>query len=118
MKGLARYDRVWASSSKLVFFMLIFGCWTFASGQESKRSDKPAKLRPNSPQEPFRAGASLSEAATFLDSVALDWTRQRKCGTCHTNYPYLVARPVIAEPATAAMDEIRGVFRGESCSLG
>ena len=42
----------------------------------------------------------------------LDWTRRRKCGTCHTNYPYLVARPVLKEPATAAMTEIRGFFEG------
>ena len=65
---------------------------------------------PNSPDEPLRPAASMVSAATFLDSVALDWTRQRKCGTCHTNYPYLVARPLLKEPASAAMDEIRGFF--------
>ena len=81
-----------------------------ASGQEAKRAAEPAKLGPNSPDEPIRSVASLANAATFLDSVALDWTRQRKCGTCHTNYPYLMARPVLNEPATPAMTEIRGFF--------
>ena len=94
----------------VVLALLVFGCWTFASGQEAKRSVEPAKLLPNSPDEPLRPVASLASAATFLDSVALDWTRQRKCGTCHTNYPYLVARPVLKEPATPAMAEIRGFF--------
>ncbi len=69
-------------------------------------------MPPNSPDEPVRAKASTVKAAAFLDSVALDWTRQRKCGTCHTNYPYLVARPVLNEPATPAMAEIRGFFEG------
>ena len=74
------------------------------------RPGEPAKMPPNSPDEAVRPAASLAGAATFLDSVALDWTRQRKCGTCHTNYPYMVARPVLKEPASAAMAEIRGFF--------
>src|SRR5262249_33212965 len=49
-------------------------------------------------------------AATFLDSVSLNWTRERKCGTCHTNYPYLVARPVLKEHTSPAMAEVRGFF--------
>jgi squalene-hopene/tetraprenyl-beta-curcumene cyclase len=75
-----------------------------------KRPGEPAKMPPNSPEEPLRPSASLASAATFLDSVALDWTRGRKCGTCHTNYPYLVARPFLKEPASPAMAEIRGFF--------
>ena len=97
-------------SFAIVSFVLVFGCSSFASGQEAKRSDNPVKLLPNSPEEPLRAVASLADAAVFLDTVAVDWTRQRKCGTCHTNYPYLVARPVVAEPVTPAMAEIRGFF--------
>jgi squalene-hopene/tetraprenyl-beta-curcumene cyclase len=106
-------SRKWAPSSVAVALaLLIFGSSISASGQEAKRSDTTAKLLPNSPDEPFRAVASLADAAVFLDRVAVDWTRQRKCGTCHTNYPYLVARPVVAEPATPAMAEVRGFFEG------
>jgi squalene-hopene/tetraprenyl-beta-curcumene cyclase len=90
--------------------LLIFGCGGFASGQEANRSVEPVKLLPNSPEEPLRPKASLANAANFLDSVAVDWTRQRKCGTCHTNYPYLVARPVLKEPSTPALAEVRGFF--------
>ena len=39
---------------------------------------------------------SLKRSAEFLDTVAVQWTRQRKCGTCHTNYPYLAARPALS----------------------
>ena len=35
--------------------------------------------------------ASMARAAAFLDETALTWTWQRRCGTCHTNYPYLGA---------------------------
>ncbi len=43
-------------------------------------------------EEPFAAVPSLEKAARALDRVAVAWTSERKCGTCHTNYPYLAAR--------------------------
>jgi squalene-hopene/tetraprenyl-beta-curcumene cyclase len=52
----------------------------------------------------------LSRSAEFLDAVALDWTRKRKCGTCHTNYAYLLARPALEEVSSPAMAEIRDFF--------
>jgi squalene-hopene/tetraprenyl-beta-curcumene cyclase len=109
-------DRSRASSVRAVtslagtLVVLVLGSVGSTSGQEGERPEEPAKMLPNSPDEPVRAQASMASAATFLDSVALDWTRQRKCGTCHTNYPYLVARPVLKDPAPAAMAEIRHFF--------
>ena len=63
--------------------------------------DAPGKVsaippRP-SPTEPIARALSLKRSAEFLDGVALDWTRHRKCGTCHTNYAYMLARPAIEE---------------------
>jgi squalene-hopene/tetraprenyl-beta-curcumene cyclase len=98
------------TSCAAAFVVLSLGGWTLTSGQEANRSAGLAKLLPNSSDEAIRPAASLAEAATFLDTVALNWTRQRKCGTCHTNYPYLVARPVLKEPAAPAMAEIRRFF--------
>ena len=43
--------------------------------------------------EPFAAGFSARRAETFLDDVAVRWTRHNKCGSCHTNISYLMARP-------------------------
>lgn len=65
---------------------------------------------PNSPDEGMAKAASLGKAAAFLDGVALDWTRKRKCGTCHTNYAYLVARPSLGKIDSTAMTEIRAFF--------
>lgn len=64
----------------------------------------------NSAREPRAAQASPAKAAEFLDAVALRWTRDRKCGTCHTNLPYLWARPSLQRFESPAMDEIRGFF--------
>lgn len=45
---------------------------------------------------------SQDMAARTLDSPSLLCTRERQCGACHTNYPYLLARPAVAnQPGTA-----------------
>jgi len=46
--------------------------------------------------EPVAKAYSLDSAVRFLDSAALTWQRQRKCFTCHTNYAYLYARPLVS----------------------
>src|ERR1039457_1228028 len=107
----SRTASAWARTSFTVaFVVLVFGCWTLTSGQEAKRSAGPAKLLPNSPGEAIRPAASLVRAATFLDTGPLNGAGEHRCGPCHTNYPYLVARPVLKEPVAPAMVEIRGFF--------
>ncbi len=73
-------------------------------------ADEPERPAPNSPDEPLASRLSLDRAAAFLDAVALDWTRTRKCGTCHTNYNYLISRPSLDRGAQSAHDEIRRFF--------
>ncbi|MGP0069749.1 MAG: prenyltransferase/squalene oxidase repeat-containing protein, partial [Isosphaeraceae bacterium] len=53
---------------------------------------------------------SMARAAEYLDRRSLAWTRERKCGSCHTNYPYLMARPALKEHAAPAMSEVRHFF--------
>jgi len=50
----------------------------------------------NRADEPVAAHFSLASALRFLDATALHWQRERKCGSCHTNYPYLMARAMTA----------------------
>ena len=64
----------------------------------------------NSAREPMAASVSPARAAEFLDAVAVNWTRVRRCGTCHTNLPYLWARPSLKAFETPAMGEVRGFF--------
>ncbi len=70
----------------------------------------PAVPSPNSPDEPLAKRMSLARSAEFLDGVALDWTRKRQCGTCHTNYAYMIARPALSDGGSAASREIRTFF--------
>ncbi len=62
--------------------------------------------------EPIAPVVSLARAARYLDERSLAWTRERKCGSCHTNYPYLVARPALKEHTSPALAEVRGFFEG------
>jgi squalene-hopene/tetraprenyl-beta-curcumene cyclase len=55
----------------------------------------------NSVEEPLAATFSLDNATRFLDQASLDWTKSRKCFTCHTNYSYLIARPSVSAEGTA-----------------
>jgi squalene-hopene/tetraprenyl-beta-curcumene cyclase len=80
-----------------------------ARAQNAVEAGAPA---PNSPDEPMAAALSLARSAEFLDAIALDWTRKRQCGTCHTNYAYLIARPALGASGSPALDEIRSFFEG------
>jgi squalene-hopene/tetraprenyl-beta-curcumene cyclase len=72
------------------------------------------KPTPTKADEPLARQLSLRQAAAFLDGVAVNWTRDRNCGTCHTNYPYLLARPLLKdalkEASSPGLDEVRGYF--------
>ena len=70
----------------------------------------PVMPPPASADEPVAQALSLAKSAEMLDAVALDWTRKRQCGTCHTNYAYMIARPALNDHASPAMAEIRTFF--------
>ena len=50
---------------------------------------------------------SLKTAADHLDRMAVGWTRQHHCGSCHSNYPFLMARPALKEFDSPATGEVR-----------
>lgn len=80
---------------------------------------KPVEVRkpgPNTADEPVAKQFSYKKAAEYLDSAAVTWTRERKCGTCHTNYPYLMARPLLRDEPTAALDEVRKFFEDRAAN--
>src|SRR4051812_28583023 len=68
-----------------------------------------AKPSPNKPGEALLAQWSPEKAAAFLDGVGVNWTREKNCGTCHTNYPYLIARPLLKQ-AGDGWREVRTFF--------
>jgi squalene-hopene/tetraprenyl-beta-curcumene cyclase len=70
----------------------------------------PRKLSIPSADEPKLASLSLRQSAEYLDRVAVEWTRKRNCGSCHTNVPYLMARSALREPASPGLGEVRTFF--------
>jgi squalene-hopene/tetraprenyl-beta-curcumene cyclase len=78
--------------------------------------EKPTQPAPNRPDEPIAKLLSYQRAAEFLDTANVHWTQTRKCGTCHTNYPYLMARPLLEEPEGPAMIKVRGFFRDRAAN--
>jgi squalene-hopene/tetraprenyl-beta-curcumene cyclase len=115
-RGLAGWPRTAARWVVLVAALVLAAAAWLASQERSwgdERVTTPAPT-PNSPDEPLAPRLSLAKAGEFLDAAALDWTRKRQCGTCHTNYAYLIARPALgandAPLPTPAMTEIRAFF--------
>jgi squalene-hopene/tetraprenyl-beta-curcumene cyclase len=41
---------------------------------------------------------SFARAAEFLDAAVMTWTKAKDCASCHTTYPYLMARPALGNP--------------------
>jgi squalene-hopene/tetraprenyl-beta-curcumene cyclase len=68
------------------------------------------KVTPNRPDEPLAEKLSLRQSAAMLDEVASAWTRQKNCGSCHTNYAFLVARPDLKKYDSEAEIQIRKFF--------
>lgn len=63
-----------------------------------------------SADEPKLEQHSLSKAAESLDRVSLAWIEKRKCGSCHTGWPYLMSRAVLKDPPAPALAGIRQFF--------
>jgi len=107
----SKANRVRVSTELMaIVALLAIGPMGSLAAQETKTAPRYAVAAKNSPAEPLAPAASMTRAAAFLDGVAVNWTRQHKCGTCHTNYPYLVARPVLKESNAPALAEVRRFF--------
>ena len=74
---------------------------TRSSFAEELTLDNVTAPAENSVDEPLAAAFSLDNATRFLDQASLDWTKSRKCFTCHTNYSYLIARPTVSAAGSA-----------------
>src|SRR5262249_46646835 len=53
----------------------------------------------NRADEPMAEKVSLTRTAEFLDCAASAWLNAKKCASCHTTYPYLVARSLLGDDA-------------------
>lgn len=80
--------------------------------QSSLGADEPLSLKTykapavNKKDEPLAKQFSLARAVNFLDAAALHWTDKNTCFSCHSNFAYLYARPLVSAKAQAH-DEVR-----------
>ena len=81
----------------ILLAMMICGWAGSTAGQEIITLDSvPAEREPITSDEPIAKKFSAKQAAIYLDRAALTWQKEKKCVTCHTNMPYLIARPALA----------------------
>ena len=87
--------------------------WVTGWGQETKA---PAKPQPTVPDEPLAERLSLTRAAEYLDGVNHDWLATKNCGTCHTTYPFLMARPALKDTPHATEKKVRDFFEDRAAN--
>jgi squalene-hopene/tetraprenyl-beta-curcumene cyclase len=83
------------------------GCQPTPAGETAS-----SKSAAGTSEEPLAPRLSLARSAEFLDEATLGWIRQHKCASCHTGYPYLLARASLGDPKAPALREVRGFFEG------
>lgn len=91
---------------RLTLWSLLVAC---GAASAVRADDEPSLKKYTAPadnkkDEPIAKQFSIQKAAGFLDGAALDWTKKRNCFSCHTNYAYLYARPMISAKAPAHGD--------------
>lgn len=80
-----------------------------AADQPVTLDQVPEGLVPISGDEAMAPEFSAELAARYLDGAALNWQKTKKCATCHTNMPYLMARPALGS-VLADSGEVRTFF--------
>jgi squalene-hopene/tetraprenyl-beta-curcumene cyclase len=70
----------------------------------SAAGEPPRPVPAARPDEPVAKVFSLTKAADFLDTVTLSWVRNNQCFSCHTGYPYVLARTSLDPKATGLME--------------
>jgi squalene-hopene/tetraprenyl-beta-curcumene cyclase len=71
------------------------------------RSEPPRPVTAARPDEPLAKTFSLAKGVEFLDTATLSWMRSNQCFSCHTGYPYLLARTSLGDPRSAGLLEAR-----------
>jgi squalene-hopene/tetraprenyl-beta-curcumene cyclase len=87
----------WFAAAGLTFILLM--ALLRASGTETLLPDPPELPKPtaNKADEPLAKKLSLAKSAEFLDQIAAQWVRGHGCASCHTSYPFLMARPALGD---------------------
>jgi squalene-hopene/tetraprenyl-beta-curcumene cyclase len=80
------------------------------AGEQQAKKTGSGEPPPRSPGEPLASSLSLKRAQQFLDGETLTWLRERKCASCHTGYPYLLACAGSEDAGAPAARQVREFF--------
>src|SRR5262245_53276174 len=84
-------------------FVLLFA----APALRADDADTFPKPAPSSAREPLAKTLSLEKAGIYLDGAVMAWTREQRCASCHTTYPYLMGRAAAGDPRAPALLQMR-----------
>jgi squalene-hopene/tetraprenyl-beta-curcumene cyclase len=87
--------------------MAVFSLIALLSACSYSSSQPPAAIPTASPDEPMAKTFSLAKGVDVLDTVTLAWVRKQQCFSCHTGYPYLLARTSMGDAKAAGLLEAR-----------
>lgn len=90
---------------KSLMFLVIAVFGSDASAQAPRNDLRPNPV-PYAVHEPRAAAFSLEKGSQYLDVVARFWMKD-SCGSCHANYTYLMARPLLPGTPDSAVLETR-----------
>jgi squalene-hopene/tetraprenyl-beta-curcumene cyclase len=106
----AMISRISAFFLSLLAAALIHSPPAYADDLPKDTSDRFPKPDASTPDEPLAKQLSLARSGEFLDAATMTWTREKKCGSCHTSYPYLMARPMLGDAKAPALVQMRKFF--------
>jgi squalene-hopene/tetraprenyl-beta-curcumene cyclase len=89
----------WMSAALVAVVVSVPMRW--AAAEEPLTLENVVAPAANTADEPLAEQFSLTAATRFLDAASLEWTKSRKCFACHTNYSYLMARPMLSAEVKA-----------------
>lgn len=78
-------------------------------------SDDPPELpKPTATKadEPIAKKFSYAKGAEYLDRATVQWANAHGCASCHTTYPFLMARPLLGDAKAPALVWARGFLEG------
>jgi hypothetical protein len=93
-----------------VALSLLTVTWGTVAQHPQAKTNSPEEPPSRSPGEPLASVLSLTKAQQFLDCETLTWLREMKCASCHTGYPYLLARSGSEDPEAPAARQVRKFF--------
>ena len=83
---------------------------TTAPAQDMAARPSPPKIARPKADEPKAATFSMRQAAEQLGTSSVQWTREHKCGSCHSNYPYMISGPLLRDFGSTGLREVRAFF--------